>query len=490
MALRALWLVRHDPAAGGAVLFSRRYPTVETRAKTFNGSTHVTVPDDNAFLKALLFELRLTDQNFVEYRDTCTRINKASVYAVRTEGGDLWPVLAFQKSGLIYVCLPLVEQALKPRPPLLSISGISQGLDLLSGILDFVSPSRKNEAELSAKIGQLRNLLLQACPLGTPLQTNLCSLNSSFDDIQDFSTNRDPKQPAWRTNTYKGKPHVNVCIAEKVKCMQYDKRDVVDMWQVYGTVTCKCDIEGAAPNVTLSLNLPTNGSPLQDILVHHCVTSLDSAMLMASSVDALDDSAFSGPYKFPFIPPSDSFNLCSYTSQVPVPPILGRYQLNEEGSQLKLTVNLKLHESIKNTFEYCEARIPFFNRGPIAHLEYKVSYGQLDLSREKSLLVWVIGQKFPKSLEISLTGTVTFGTLSEEHPTDIICTGNTAYVKLYFRIPDFTLTGCYVDQHSVQLFSPGKPKINASRELISSDYYIWNSKASAPIVYKTLFTNE
>ncbi|NXA49425.1 AP5M1 protein, partial [Nothocercus julius] len=468
-------------------LCPRRYPTVEVRAKSFNGSTHVTVPEDDAFLKALLFELRLTDQNFVEYRDTCTRLDTSPVYSVRTEGGDLWPVVAFQKSDLIYACLPLVEEALKPQPSILSISGISQGLDLLIGILDYISPSRKNEAELSSRVGQLRNLLLQACPLGTPLQTNLRSLNSSFDDIQDFSTHSDPKQPAWRTNTYKGKPHVTVCISEKVKCMQYNQRDVMDVWQVYGTVTCKCDIEGAAPNVTLSLNLPTNGSPLQDIVVHHCVTSLDSAMLMSSSIDSSDDSAFSGPYKFPFIPPSDSFDLCSYTSQVPVPPILGCYQLNEEGSQLKYSVNLKLHESIKNAFDYCEARLPFFNRGPITHLEYKVSYGQLDLSREKSLLVWVIGQKFPKSLEISLTGTVTFGPKTEETPTDIICIGNTAYVKLYFRIPDFTLTGCYVDQHSVQLFSPGKPKINSSRELISCDYYIWNSKASAPIMYKTLF---
>lgn len=70
------------------------------------------------------------------------------------------------------------------------------------------------------------------------------------------------------------------------------------------------------PNVTVSLNLPTNGSPLQDILAHPCVTSLDSAILTSSSVDGMDDSAFSGPYKFPFIPPLESFNLCYYTSQV------------------------------------------------------------------------------------------------------------------------------------------------------------------------------
>lgn len=70
------------------------------------------------------------------------------------------------------------------------------------------------------------------------------------------------------------------------------------------------------PNVTISLSLPTNGSPLQDILVHPCVTSLDSAILTSSSIDAMDDSAFSGPYKFPLTPPLESFNLCYYTSQV------------------------------------------------------------------------------------------------------------------------------------------------------------------------------
>jgi len=64
------------------------------------------------------------------------------------------------------------------------------------------------------------------------------------------------------------------------------------------------------------LNLPINGPPLQDIVVHHCVTSVDPAMLMSSSAEPLDDSVYNGPYTFPFIPPSDSFDLCYYTSQV------------------------------------------------------------------------------------------------------------------------------------------------------------------------------
>lgn len=48
--------------------------------------------------------------------------------------------------------------------------------------------------------------------------------------------------------------------------------------------------------------------------------------------------------------------------QVPVPPILGSYQLKEEENQLRVSVTLKLHESVKNSFEYCEAHLPFFNR--------------------------------------------------------------------------------------------------------------------------------
>lgn len=48
--------------------------------------------------------------------------------------------------------------------------------------------------------------------------------------------------------------------------------------------------------------------------------------------------------------------------QVPVPPILGLYSLKEEESHLRISVTLKLHESVKNNFEYCEAHLPFFNR--------------------------------------------------------------------------------------------------------------------------------
>ncbi|XP_060030903.1 AP-5 complex subunit mu-1 isoform X2 [Erinaceus europaeus] len=411
MAQRAVWLISHEPGTPlcGTVRFSRRYPTVEKRASVFNGTSYVPIPEDGPFLKALLFELRLLDDNdFVESRDSCSHINKTSVYRLPVGSEELWPVIAFLKNSMVYACVPLVEQTLCPRPPLVSISGISQGFELLFGIQDFLYSRQKNDIELNTKLNQLPDLLLQACPFGTLLDANL---QNSLDSINFASVTQSQKQPAWKTGAYKGKPQVSISITEKVKSMQYDKQDIADTWQVVGAVTCK----------------------------------------------------------------------------VPVPPILGFYQIKEEEVQLKITVNLKLHESVRNNFEFCEAHIPFYNRGPITHVEYKVSFGQLEVFREKSLLIWIIGQKFPKSMEISLSGTVTFGAKNhDKQPFDQICIGSTAYLKLHFRILDYTLTGCYADQHSVQVFASGKPKISTHRKLISSDYYIWNSKAPAPITYGSL----
>ncbi|KAM4014024.1 AP-5 complex subunit mu-1 [Anomaloglossus baeobatrachus] len=487
MPIRGLWILHHQPGGQGEVTFARRYPTVEKRAKAFNRSSYVNVPEDADFLKALLHELGLTDENksFVEYRDNCAKICKTNVHSLVVSEQSLWPVLAIQDSDFIYVCLPLVEQPLTPAPPLISVSSISEAFALLSGIMQFVNAGHNTEADISSRFAQLPLLVTQACPLGSPLDTTLYALP---DSVSNAPVNQTCRSPAWRTSKQKGKAQIEVYITEKVNSTQYDKKDDSDTWQVYGTVSCKCNLETISPNVIVGLNLPANGSPLQDILVHPCVTSIDSSMLISSSVAVTDDSAFNGPYKFPFIPPYDLFQLCYYTSQVPVPPILGFYQLTEDGPQVQISIKLKLHESVKNGFDYCEAEIPFFNKGQIKHFEYRISHGQLESSKEKSLLVWVIGQKFPKSLEISLTGTVTFS--SEKHPNDPedpICVGNTAYVKLVFRIPESSLTGCYTDQHSIQVFSPAKPKIVTSRELISADYYIWNSKAPAPVMCRSFF---
>ncbi|XP_066526385.1 AP-5 complex subunit mu-1 [Hoplias malabaricus] len=487
MSLRALWVVSCEKADNGKVRFSRRYPTVEFRAKSLAGAQYVAVPEDSLIAQLLLTELGLIDPEkpFVDVRDDCGRQHRSPAVELRVGGPggkSLWPVLTISQGGLILACLPLVEAPPDPRPPLPSLASVSQGLAFLSGLQGFLCGtlvSKLPEPDvLSSRLAALPSVLLQVCPLGTPL--DVLPQAGALPVPVAPGPGGAQKQPAWKVGVHRGRAMVSVSLTEMVRSMQYGSRSKQDMWDVYGTVMCKCEVEGVLPNVTVTLTLPPNGSPLQDILVHPCVTSLDSSILTASSVDENDSSAFSGPYKFPFSPPLEPFRLCSYTSQVPVPPILGSYQLKAEENLLKLNVVLKLHESVKNSFEYCEAQLPFFNRNIMGNVDVKVSSGQLEVSKEKNLLCWVLGQKFPKSREVTLEGSVNFsGQLVG--PTDPLCTDLTAYIKLYFRVPDLTLSGCCVDQHSVQVYSSAKPRIVTTRELVSSEYYIWNSTGDAPV---------
>ncbi|XP_037550798.1 AP-5 complex subunit mu-1 [Nematolebias whitei] len=482
MSFRALWIISHEKGENASVRFSRRFPTVEHRAKRLAGSSYVAVPEDGTVLQLILLELGLSSPNktYVALRDDCLYRPRSPALELRLDGKEtLWPVLSVSQGSLILACLPLVDVPSEPRPPLASLLSVSQGLTFLAGLQTFLlgSGTKPDGAGLASSLAMLPSVLLQVCPLGTPLDVPLVGVPTAPTVATSAGSQ---KQPAWKTGLHRGRAMVNVAVVETVRSMQYGNQSSQDSWDVYGTVTCKCEVEGVLPNVTVTLSLPQNGSPLQDILVHPCVTSLDSSVLAASSVDNVDGSAFSGPYKFPFSPPLEPFRLCSYTSQVPVPPIFGSYQLKEEENQLCVFASLKLHETVKNTFEYCEAHLPFFNRSQMGNADLKVSSGQVDVMKEKNLLVWALGQKFPKSREVTLDAKISFSGLSPG-PSDPLCTGLTAYIKLYFKVPDMTLSGCCVDQHSVQVYSSAKPRIVTSRELLSSEYFIWNSTGTAPV---------
>ncbi|KAJ0063105.1 hypothetical protein NL108_012568, partial [Boleophthalmus pectinirostris] len=484
-----------------------RFSTVEHRAKLLAGTAYVPVPDEDVMLQLLLTELGLSDpdKSYVSQRDNCSHCPHSPALELHVsahEQDTLWPVLAVSHGPLILACLPLVDIPMKPHPPLSSLLSVSKGLTLLSGLQTFLlsSGGKPDPEGLASRLALLPSVLLQICPLGTPQDVPVVGSPAPSTGVIPVGNQ---KQPAWKTGLHRGRAVVNVALTEVVRSMQYGNPNGQDLWDVYGTVTCKCEVEGVLPNVTVTLTLPPNGSPLQDILVHPCVTSLDSSILTANSVDSSDSSAFSGPYKFPFSPPLEPFRLCSYTSQVPVPPILGSYQLKNEDSLLHISATLKLHESVKNSFDYCEAHLPFFNRDQMSAVDVKVSHGQLDVSKEKNLLVWIIGQKFSKSREVSLEGKIGFGG-PLLGPTDPLCSGLTAYIKLYFKVPDLTLSGCSVDQHSVQVYSTAKPRIFTSeyqdfvsylsvnftqtfilfflaRELQSKEYFIWNSTGKAPV---------
>ncbi|RXM97917.1 AP-5 complex subunit mu-1 [Acipenser ruthenus] len=407
MSIRALWIISQEKGESGKVRFSRRYPTVESRASRLGRGSYVPVPEDSALLRPLLTDLGLTDPEkpFVEARDGCSRLHRTAALELVLEGRQgagaaLWPVLAISQAGLILACLPLVEAPPGPRPPLPSLASVSQGFSLLAGLQAFLSGSGAGKAEVESRLALLPAALMQACPLGTPLETpQLC---------QPLPPPTVPlagpqKQPAWKPGVHRGRALVSVAVSEQVRSMQYGNRARTDLWDVYGTVTCKCDLEGVLPTVTVTLSLPPNGSPLQDILAHPCVSSLDSSLLTASSVDESDGSAFSGPYKFPFSPPLEPFHLCFYTSQKkrtcptqprlllshrPLPSLRSTEQAARAGDAEELRAGRQAGRS--QCLRMSRSSLMSF-RGQLTNTDLRVTSGQLEVAREKSLLVWVLG---------------------------------------------------------------------------------------------------
>uniref|UniRef100_S4RSQ2 AP-5 complex subunit mu-1 n=1 Tax=Petromyzon marinus TaxID=7757 RepID=S4RSQ2_PETMA len=507
MSVRALWVVSRKP---WSALFScfrmyRRYPTVEAQARRLNGHSYSPAPTHEELLRLIGNNKRSRNHHHhsgdsdddIDDPDCCSDdVDDCGVglfhagLVASVHGQSAWPLLVTRATPEWHlVCLPLVEGPLEPRPPLGMILGVPQGLALLQGMAAFmVDQQQSKPGAVDAKVAQFSTLMMYACPFGRPAETDFRVLLRELATPSGSSGTSEQQQqrpaPAWRPLcAQRVKPLVRMSVAEVVRSVQYGRRDVPDVWEVYGSVECKCELD-STPDVSANLTLPANGVPLEDLLLHHCVLAPDPQLVCPLSVAAPNggDLSFTGPYRFRFVPPHDGFALCSYTAQAPIPPVRGSFRLALEKDEDKLTLDLRLHETVKNSFDHFEARIPLANSGPITNVAYKVSCGQLEALRDQDLLIWTIGQRFPKSLEASLVACV--GVSSEKEAVDISCNVLDSYVQLRFKIQDYTLTGCAVDPHSIQVQPPVKPKLITARELVSAEYIIWNKLGDAPIAYR------
>lgn len=216
---------------------------MEHRAKSLGGSSYVAVPEDNKVLQLLLTELGLSDsdKSYVALRDDCLYRQRSPALELRVDGQEkrvLWPVLAMLQGPLILACLPLVDAPPEPRPPLANLLSVSQGLTLLAGLHTFLlgSGSKPDNEGLASRLAMLPSVLLQVCPLGTPLDVPLLGTSATHTVHTPAGIQ---KQPAWKTGLHRGRAVVNVSVMETVRSMQYGNRSRQDLWDVYGTVTCK-----------------------------------------------------------------------------------------------------------------------------------------------------------------------------------------------------------------------------------------------------------
>ncbi|KAG1681057.1 AP-5 complex subunit mu-1 [Nymphon striatum] len=485
MSIRSIWVISLSSDKKGDAVFSRKYNSVETRAKKLYGDDYHRIPDNQTLIQCLLAEFGFMPESkkFQKQRDACNKLVQVPVIELKTAIGFLWPVLVIEQSGYLYCCLPLVEDSsmLKGKK-LLDIPSIAVGFSLLMGIAEFCTSSLSGHtSEINERLSELGNILIISMPFGTPTETDILSVQPLLLSKQLAVSKTNQKQPMWRSTIFKGKSSIQVTITEFVRSIQHETRSVShDETSLYGSLSCLSQFNGSTvQNVNMAVKHSDHDSRLvlDDVVVHAAVEPSESGL------GILTEHGTS--YRLKFTPPLHRLKLLSFTAPTDSgPPIYGIYQM-QGIKKVDLLLQLKLNSQLKNSFEFFDATLPFFHRGRISFVDCKPTSGSVRVSDDRRTLVWNLGQKFPsRTASVSLTATVHFIDLdtNENVIEDSFCVGMTAYASINFKMNDFTLSGCHVDQKYVQTTPNTKFKFTCNTELVSAEYKIWNCYGDSPLV--------
>ena len=501
MSVRGVWVILDIPDQQPTVLYSRRYPSVERRARKFSpdASHYFPLPGDKELCNAAMQEVcsvKDSNQKNATIR-TCDKSWSKPVYELFD--GKVWPVVLIQQKNLYFLAIPLLERRTgEERPPLLDIPAIPLALELLISMTQVLSSSSEKSSLKGQFPSPLHQFLSVSVPLGTILDTSVNQYNSLLPMLtEQASPYLLPDLPAWKPVLFRGSPRLSLTVSEQVQLTQWDPSRSSVHWNTYGSILCRAELEGV-PDISLNLVIPQGGFNLRTIHMHPCVHLFDAqSSTPEPESTALDRPA--GPLllaptststKLRFSPPLGTFSLCKYACSErnlsvhpEFVPIKALYEMM--GSRkVDLVVQLKLSERVKNSFELLEVSIPLFNRGPIQTADILPSSMQVSISSDQRKLVWNVDKKFPKSLEQTLRATVTFS--EEASPPcipgeDPFCVGQTAYILINFRISEFTLSGLGIEPRSILSFPQSKYKLLISRELSSAEYKVWNLNGDALI---------
>ncbi|BFZ12460.1 hypothetical protein BsWGS_15499 [Bradybaena similaris] len=484
--IRHVWVIQL-PVAGvkkASVLFSRKFPNVEKRARLTNGGAYIPIPPASHMLQLLVQEISQTYNatQFIPSRDRCDLPIQKPVHRIFTEGGVLWPVLAIEKNGLLLCCMPLAEGSDdisdNASIPVINIPSIPLGFSLLETLAEYLKVTKH---EMPNRLLELPAFINEVAPFGLVRDGSVDNVIARLAN-KPCTVTKSHKVAAWRSVSYKGKASLQVCVTEYINASQCAQETWQDISQVYGEVTCKAEFEGAGVDITLNIVNQGDGLnvPLDMLTVHPCVERADW-----QDHDVANGSSHSTSRRVRFSPPLEHFTLCNYTvKRLLELPIFGVYHLKLDDAKASITVQLKLNDQIKNNFELCELHIPFYTRAQITSVDGTPTQGSVSLSTSKKVLVWNIGQKFTsKDQQASLAASVTFANSDQGLPApsveDAFCRGNNSYAQLNFKIQDFTMSGCCIDPKSIQVSPSAKYKLVLNREYISVDYKIWNSGGEA-----------
>ncbi|XP_065069343.1 AP-5 complex subunit mu-1-like isoform X1 [Rhopilema esculentum] len=390
-------------------------------------------------------------------------------------GGSIWPIVAISKHGLVFACLPFVNipNAQKRQLSCIEMGPVAIGYSLLQNISDVVGQKQPPSGITDDKIQELRDYLFICMPFGTPTEMDPSTVRGIIASKDSYLLPK-TKAPAWRPVFHKGKQQISISIQEKVRCIQYDNPERADLCEIYGTVVCKADLEGA-PEVSLDVVSTLDPTILENIVFHPCTQLSDTV----TPVMTVDDKRIMDEYRVKtirFCPPLETFRLFHYKSSLNAPPVMAYYKMTDDEHCAKISIQLKLWKNVKNSFEHLKVIVPFFNRKQIQRIDYSPMTSNCVIL-DKNTVCWNVGSKLPsKTLQASLEGTVHFDRSDKPvvHP-DKFCVGLNSYIKISFKIADYTYSGIKIDNRSVSIYPNSKVKTSTAAEFACQECKVWNS---------------
>lgn len=522
MSIRQLWII--DPAAApdSNVLLTKHFPLVEKRSRKALGDDYCEIPDQLASL--ICCELGYSPpvkgstsgtgrKAAVLTERTCDSPHLPPYYALCN--GKLWPLLAYSENNLIYAALAYTDSMQKR---LIEIAGTGVALELLESVSVYLAsttltasvagaaPSAltssvaANETAIDQRLLKIKEYINVAIPFGTPTGSldvpTVLSMVATADPKDQSYTPTKTKTSAWRPVAYRGKQLVTVVVKEQIRAVQYDHDGVPNLCHVTGSITCKADLD-ECPEVSLNTHASQESGALHSMLYHACAQLADEfTPVVSNKATQSRDQRTYETRKIRFTPPHGTFTLVDYTYRCPEGafPMDGFFQMTphkdsganqlDSGANvspttsLQIQIQLHLAPEMKNSFEFCEVHVPFFNRAPVAHFTHTPSSANLRQSADGSSLVWVIGSRFSNetrtaALSVSVDFNANAKKLNANPNTQL--QGLSSYILVHFKVPDFTFTGLRVDTKSVETYPPQKFKVQCQHELQTVEYKIWNT---------------
>ena len=428
-----------------------------------------------------------------------SHLEQAKVVSVMASSIDRLSPFVFaasQTQGYVVV-IPLLSDS-ESVDSVLQSPSISQGLEVVTSLaryLDGLMAAQPQPPSMNVFWATFGLALSMAMPLGSfirPLVAGemLAQAGLQRRDPSDDSTAQSTdgsmvsKAPCWRVTdsaTQASKrARVVVTVEETIESHQYDGAlGAKDGARLFGTVSVWTDVQGPAPEVSLKVRVWSADSKLdyRGTVIDLAADPYDLtfALTQGAGINSNDRTCHVS------LVPSVKFEhvVMRFNATPPVAmPFRAFYQMKPVSkTEAKVLIQLKLHDRVSNSFEYCRVVLSFEKVGAIDSFETSPTEGSVK-KVDSTTLIWEIGTTIVgRKLECALPMSVKFQQEISMHSP--AATSPSCYADIVFKMLESGISGVKVDADEVSVYP--KPSSQQVQVVVNyalrsgGSYRIWNS---------------